>query len=314
MAELSHDVQALTVDLPLWVSVDQEGGQVARLREPFTRWPAMRAVGRCGDAEVASRFAAALARVLTAVGVSLDYAPVLDVDTNPDNPVIGDRALSDDADTVARLGTAIISALQAGGVAACGKHFPGHGDTSLDSHKDLPVVEHGPDRLRDIELAPFRAAAAAGAAMLMTAHVVYPSLDDARPATLSPRIATDLLRDEIEFGGVLASDDLGMQAIARGWTVEQAAVAAVAAGCDHVLLCAPDANVQTGAIEALIHAVEEGTIPEHRVERALDRIRRVKGRFLSVAPDWRPPTPTALAEILGCDDHRRLADRLEQYV
>ena len=172
VAELSHDVQALAVDLPLWVSVDQEGGRVARLREPFTLWPAMHAVGRCGDAEVASQFGAALARELTAVGVSLDYAPVLDVDTNLDNPVIGDRALSDNAETAARMGIAIINALQAGGVAACGKHFPGHGDTSLDSHKELPVVEHCPDRLRNVELVPFRAAAAAGAAMLMTAHAV----------------------------------------------------------------------------------------------------------------------------------------------
>ena len=135
VAELAHDVQMLSDDLPLWVSVDQEGGRVARLREPFTIWPPMQTLGRCGDLTLATRFGEALARELSSVGISLDYAPVLDVNTNADNPVIGDRALSDDAVEVGRIGAAIIEGLQAGGVAACGKHFPGHGDTTVDSHQ-----------------------------------------------------------------------------------------------------------------------------------------------------------------------------------
>ena len=129
VAQLTYDAQALTREWPLWVSVDQEGGRVARLRAPFTQWPPMRTLGRSGDAQLAERFARALASELTAVGVSLDYAPVLDVHTNPHNPVIGDRALSDDPEVVARLGATIIRTLQAHGLAACGKHFPGHGDT-----------------------------------------------------------------------------------------------------------------------------------------------------------------------------------------
>src|SRR6266446_2177774 len=145
VAELSHDLQSLSSGLPLWVAVDQEGGRVARLRAPFTEWPPMAALGRSGDARLAERFARALAVELKAAGVTLDYAPVLDVLTNASNPVIGDRALADNAEEVGRLGAVIIRTLQAEGVAACGKHFPGHGDTSVDSHLELPLLEHPPD-------------------------------------------------------------------------------------------------------------------------------------------------------------------------
>ena len=185
LSELA-DVQSLASGLPLWVSVDQEGGRVARLRKPFTEWPPMAVLGRSGNEELATRFAAALAAELKAVGVTLDYAPVLDIHTNPKNPVIGDRALGEDAGTVARLGAAIVRGLQDNGVAACGKHFPGHGDTSVDSHLDLPLVEHPPDRIRRVECVPFREAIRAGVAFIMTAHVFVPSLDEECPATLSP--------------------------------------------------------------------------------------------------------------------------------
>src|SRR5256885_16997946 len=185
VAELCWTSARLVPDLPLWVSVDQEGGRVARLKAPFTEWPPMATLGRSGDRSLAERFAKALAAELRAVGISLDYAPVLDIHTNPKNPVIGDRALAEKADEVSALGAVIVGALQDEGVAACGKHFPGHGDTSTDSHLELPLVEHPPDRLRAIEFAPFRAAIAAGVATIMTAHVLVPSLDDERPATLS---------------------------------------------------------------------------------------------------------------------------------
>jgi len=189
VAELSYDVQSLATELPLWVSVDQEGGRVARLKAPFTVWPPMATLGRSGDETLASRFAAALAAELRAVGITLDYAPVLDIHTNPRNPIIGDRALAESADQVARLGAAIVRGLQENGVAACGKHFPGHGDTSVDSHLELPLVEHPPDRIRRVECVPFRAAIAADVAFIMTAHVLVPSLDEQRPGLLRPRVA-----------------------------------------------------------------------------------------------------------------------------
>src|SRR5262244_1637890 len=188
VAELAFEAARLTPDLPCWVSVDQEGGRVARLKSPFTEWPPMATLGRSGDVRLAERFAKALATELKTVGITLDYAPVLDIHTNPKNPVIGDRALAEKAADVARLGSAIVRTLQAEGLAACGKHFPGHGDTSTDSHVELPLVEHPPERLREVEFAPFRAAIDAGVATIMTAHVLVPALDERRPASLSKRI------------------------------------------------------------------------------------------------------------------------------
>ena len=241
VAEVSAEAEALGRTMPAWVSVDQEGGRVARLKEPFTRWPPMATLGRAGKQSeaLAKRFAKALAEELLAVGITLDYAPVLDIHTNPKNPVIGHRALAETADDVARLGAAIVRGLQENGVAACGKHFPGHGDTSVDSHLELPLVEHPPERLREVEFAPFRSAIEAGVATIMTAHVLVPSLDEEVPATLSKRIV-GLLREELGYQGVILSDDLEMKAIAGRYAVPDAAVRAIASGCDGVLICSGD--------------------------------------------------------------------------
>ena len=319
VAELSHDLQGLASEWPVWVSVDQEGGRVARLRAPFTEWPPMLALGRSGDPALARRFAQAMAAELRAVGITLDYAPVLDIHTNPKNLVIGDRALAEDAEVVATLGAAIIRGLQENGVAACGKHFPGHGDTSADSHHELPVVEHAPDRLRRVEWVPFREAIRAGVASIMTAHVLVPSLDEEKPATLSQGIVRGLLRGELGFEGLILSDDLEMKALAATHTVPEAAVEAIAAGCDAVLICRAlsedrgrDIDVQFEALEALVHAVEDGRIPRTRFEDAIARQRRAKERFLAT-----PVTPggrLALRRVLGCDAHRRVADDMARFL
>ena len=307
VAELCFEVSRLDPDLPLWVSVDQEGGRVARLKAPFTEWPPMAVLGRRGDEGLARRFAAALAAELRAVGITLDYAPVLDIHTNPENPVIGDRAFSDDAAMVARLGAAIIDELQRQGVAACGKHFPGHGDTSVDSHLELPLVEHPPDRIRRVECVPFEAAIRAGVAFIMTAHVLVPSLDDERPATLSRRIVQGMLREELGFEGVILSDDLEMKAIAATYSVPDAAVHAIAAGCDGLLICSGSADAQAQTLEALVHAVEDGRIPFARIEDALKRLRTAKERLLGESVTA-GPSATALRQVLGCDVHRRVAE------
>src|SRR5215203_1307865 len=215
VADLSRESQELAGEIPLWVSVDQEGGRVARLKRPFTEWPPMITLGRAGEGNVqlAERFARALAAELHAVGISLDYTPVLYVHTNPKNPVIGDRSLAERADDVARLGVAIIRTLQGAGIAACGKHFPGHGDTSTDSHLEMPLLEHPPDRLEAVELVPFKAAIAENVAGIMTAHLLVPSLDGERPGTLSPTIVTGILKEKLGFEGVVFTDDIGMKAI-----------------------------------------------------------------------------------------------------
>ncbi len=309
VAELAFDASRLVPDIPVWVSIDQEGGRVARLKKPFTEWPPMATLGRSGDVKLAERFARALAAELKAVGVTLDYAPVLDVHTNPKNPVIGDRALAEQAATVGELGSAIIRTLQTEGIAACGKHFPGHGDTSADSHHELPLVEHPPERLRETEFLPFRAAIAADVATIMTAHVFVPSLDDQRPATLSRRVVTDILRRELNYEGVILSDDLEMKAIATEYAVPSAAVMAIDAGCDGVLICSAAHDVQAAALEALIHAVEDERLPT-----ALKRQQRAKERFLAAPATARPVGGRQLRATLGRDEHQAIAQEMARFL
>jgi beta-N-acetylhexosaminidase len=314
VAELAAAVEELGREMPAWVSIDQEGGRVARLKEPFTRWPPMAVLGRAGSDTLAERFAAALARELKAVGITLDYAPVLDIHTNPKNPVIGDRALAQRADEVARLGAVIVRTLQAEGVAACGKHFPGHGDTSADSHFELPLVEHPPDRLRAVEFEPFRAAIAARVAFIMTAHVLVPALDEERPATLSPRIVQGILRNELGFGGVILSDDLEMKALSARMPVAMAAVAAIQAGCDGILVCSGDLDLQAGTLEALVKAVEAGDISSARIDDGVRRLRSAKEQFLAAE---RPTTSARirnLRSVIGRDEHQAIAAEMAAFL
>lgn len=312
VAELAREAQTLAGELPLWVSTDQEGGRVARLKSPFTVWPPMMTLGRSGDERLAERFASALAAELRAVGISLDYTPVLDILTNKANPVIGDRALAERAEDVARLGRAIVRTLQAEGIAACGKHFPGHGDTSTDSHHELPIIEHPPDRLEAVEFLPFKAAIEVNVASIMTAHILVPALDEDLPATLSPRIVNGMLKQSLGYGGLVLSDDLEMRAISAKYGTAEATVAAIAAGCDAVLLCGTGQEPQFEALETVVHAVEAGTLPLKRVEDALARHRRVKERFLA-PPRPLPLTGTALRTLLGRDEHQVVAAEMARF-
>jgi beta-N-acetylhexosaminidase len=316
VAELAAESEALGRTSPAWVSVDQEGGRVARLKEPFTKWPPMATLGRAGreGEPLAERFAKALAEELRAVGITLDYAPVLDIHTNPKNPVIGDRALAERADDVARLGRVIIKALQASGVAACGKHFPGHGDTSTDSHFELPLIEHAPDRLRAIEFEPFRAAVAEQVAFIMTAHVLVPSLDEERPSTLSPRVVQALLREELGFEGVILSDDLEMKAVSARYAVPESAVEAIRAGCDGILICSGDVDLQARTLEALVKAVESGTITAARFDDAFMRLRRAKERFLIGERPGPARRIRDLRQVLGREEHQVVAAEMAAFL
>lgn len=311
VADLARQAQSLARELPLWVSVDQEGGRVARLKAPFTVWPPMNSLGRSGSDALAARFARALAAEMKGVGITLDYTPVLDIHTNPKNPVIGDRALADTAEDVARLGRVIIQTLQEEGVAACGKHFPGHGDTSTDSHHELPLIEHPPDRLEAVELVPFKAAIEARVAAIMTAHILIPALDTERPATLSSRIVDEMLKRQLGYDGLVLSDDLEMRAISGRYGIPDATVMAIEAGCDAVLMCGAAQEPQIAALEAVVHAVEDGALRLTRVEDALKRHRRVKERFL--ARPSKPLPERALRELLGRDEHQAVADEMARF-
>ena len=293
---------------PAWIAVDQEGGVVQRVRAPATRWPAMAAHDRFAppeDAALAEAVGRALGDELRALGFDVDFAPVLDVHTNPANPIIGDRAFGRDAEAVARRALAFARGLAAAGVVACGKHFPGHGDTTTDSHLELPRIDHGWDRLERVELLPFRRAAEAGLPMIMTAHVVFAALDAARPATLSPDVITGLLRDRLGYRGVIVSDDLDMTAIAGELGADVAAVAAIRAGCDALLLCRDERN-QALAEAAVIREAERDAAFRARVGEAAARIRALKRTHAEDVARL----PAASRDGVGSAAHRQLADRL----
>jgi len=282
------------------VAIDHEGGRVMRLDEPFTRFPAAAVVGRSGDAALAFQIGQAMAEELASVGIDLNFAPVLDVNSNPANPIIGDRAFGSDAALVSTMGVAMLRGLLAGGVIPCAKHFPGHGHTDRDSHLELPTVRRSQAELERTELAPFRAAIAVGAPMLMTAHVVYPALDAERPATLSFAILTALLRTELGFEGVTVSDDLEMRAISGDRDIGAAAVATLKAGADMLLICQELAKVERAAC-AIEEAVSEGVLQRAIITTAAERVQRLR--------NLRPSRPTAACELPNAP-HRALAERL----
>lgn len=264
----------------------------------------MRRFGEANRAPLARAAGRAMGRELAAAGFNCDFAPVLDVDSNPRNPVIGDRSFGSDPRVVASLGMAFARGLEEAGIVPCGKHFPGHGDTALDSHLALPEVGRSLRELRRVELAPFRRAIAAGLPMLMTAHVRYAALDPERPATLSRRILHELLRRELGFRGVLVSDDLSMHALDDAGSIGEAAVAAINAGCDLLLACA-SLDVAEEVAAAVTAAVRAGRIPERRMREALRRVDRLR-RWLE-----RRPRPTeSLDDVLRSGEGARVLERL----
>jgi beta-N-acetylhexosaminidase len=266
-----------------WICVDQEGGRVARLRAPVLTLPPMRVLGDIGDEGLTERAGRALGAELLALGFNCDFAPVLDVDTNPANPVIGDRSFSRDPATVARHGAAFARGLGASGIIACGKHFPGHGDTDLDSHLALPRVAHGRARLEAVELLPFRETVQVMPS-LMTAHVVFDALDPGVPATLSSAVIEGLLRRELGYRGVVVSDDLEMKAVSERYGAGECAVRALRAGCDAVLVCSK--------MDMLLEA-REALAREARGDAAFfARLREAAGRVHDLARAH-PPRPAA---------------------
>ncbi len=280
VSHLCHAIKSLD-DRPIAVAVDHEGGRVQRFRGPgFTDTRAMRDLGVHpeGAEERARALGQLFAAELRPLGIDIDFAPVLDVDSNPANPVIGERSFSTDPYVVARLGAAFIEGLQAGGVAACGKHFPGHGDTDIDSHLALPRIGHDLARLRRVELVPFEASVKAHVASIMTSHILFTALDADRPATMSPRLLA-LLREELKFDGVLVSDDLEMKAIAEHFPMPDAAIDAVVAGCDVLLACHTLA-LQDAMIETLAKAIHDERIPAERVLEAEVRRAQMARKFV----------------------------------
>lgn len=265
-------------ELPLLVSVDQEGGRVARLTG-VDKIPTAGAIGERGDAAYARSIGEQLGDQLLSQGFNLDYAPVLDVNSNPDNPVIGDRSFGADAALVSKLGIPVMQGLESKKVIPVVKHFPGHGDTSVDSHIALPVVDKSLEQLDKLELIPFKKAIAAQADVVMIAHILLPKLDKQFPSSLSPAVMTDLLRGKLGFDGVIMTDDMTMGAIADNYGIGEAAVQSVAAGSD-IVLVAHGAGNAIDTIEAIKQAVRSGQISESRIDESAARILALKKKYL----------------------------------
>ena len=312
VAELARSLKAGAPG-PLLICVDQEGGRVQRLRPPhWIAWPSMRRLGEIDQqggldgtngTVIAERVGEMIARELSASGIDVDFAPVLDVDTNPDNPVIGDRSFSRDPRRVARLGVALAQGLERSGVASCAKHFPGHGDTSQDSHLTLPRLAHDEKRLWEVELVPFVAAARAGIASVMTAHVRFETFDRL-PATLSP-VALRLLRQDIGFRGCCISDDLEMRAISDIWGIPDAAELSITAGCDAVLV-SHTLQHQHDAIDAIARGARAGPLPRERLAEAASRVEALE-KFARPASAIDPSSASSAAATTA---HRQFAARL----
>ena len=293
--------------LPPFIAIDQEGGRVHRLPKPFIHFPAAARIGETGDAKLAYGAARATAEELAAVGINLNFAPVLDVNSNPKNPVIGDRSFASDPQKVSVFGAQWIQGLRDGGVIPCGKHFPGHGDTDKDSHLDLPVVDRCLDELRRVELPPFVNACQTGIESLMTAHVIYRALDPRLPATLSPNIVTDLLRKKLNYHGVVFGDDMEMKAISDHYREEEAVQRCVRAGIDVMLFC----HELPKAIRALdflcLESAKDATV-RSQVESSYSRILKLKQNFLR---GFTGVEAGRLQQRLARLNHQQIADKIQ---
>ena len=284
------------------IGIDQEGGTRFALREPFTVWPSAAELGRLGDAGAVERVARAMATELRAAGCNLDFAPMLDLHVNPQSPVTKDRSFGSDPNLVGKLVAAFHRGLHSGGVLSCAKHFPGHGDASVDPHLELPVFAGTMGRLESTELVPFRAVIAEGVPLVMTAHILLPQIDPAFPASLSRTILDGILRRRLHFNGVILADDLGMGAIARCSGPGESAVETLLAGTDIAMLC-HDWTAVVPAIAAVTQARQRGLFDEEEWRASHARI----DQALDLA-EWPEPRPSL--EVLGCEEHRKLANEI----
>lgn len=314
LANLSMKLQTLAKEsstgLPLFISIDQEGGIVSRLPGSATVFPGNMALGAVNDPEKVYEMAKVVATELKALGVNINLAPVLDINNNPQNPVIGVRSYGENPAMVSELGSAYIRGLQDAGVLACGKHFPGHGDTDFDSHLALASVPHPKERLYEVELKPFRAAIATGLASIMSAHVIFPAFEpEGMPGTLSKRVLTELLRNELGFDGLILTDCMEMKAIDDHYGSGEAAVRAVEAGVDQVLV-SHTFEKQMESYQALLHAVETGRLSMERIDQSVARILKWK-EYLNWG-EW-TADPTTVKKV-GSPEHRALATEIGERV
>lgn len=265
-------------NIPLFLSIDEEGGKVTRMPKEFQRLPTNERIGLVNDMDLSYQMGQLIGKELNIIGLNMDFAPVLDINSNPANPVIGDRAFGGDPALVSKLGLATMEGLRKENIIPVVKHFPGHGDTTVDSHIGLPKVNHGLERLEDFELGPFKDAIKKDADGIMIAHLLLPQIDQQNPATLSKTIITEILRKKLNYKGVVITDDMTMGAIAENYEIGEAAIKSVKAGSDIVLVCHEYDN-QVRVIEALKTAAQKGDIPIERIDESVYRILLLKEKY-----------------------------------
>lgn len=313
IGEAQQAATACEPHIPLLVAADQEGWPILRLPQGATVFPSNMAVGATNSVEDARLMASAMAEEMKAFGINMNLAPVMDVNSNPSNPVIGIRSFGSSPELVARLGTAMIETYQSHGIVSTAKHFPGHGDTDVDSHLGLPVIQHDRARLEAVELVPFQAAVAAGVDCIMTAHISVPALDSVagRPATLSPEILQSLLREQMGFDGLIATDSLSMEALMAQYDLSTATVLAFQAGADLLMFgYRPEhpPSEQLAAYGRVLQLVGEGTISQRRLDQSVRRILMLKAERGIL--DWQPPGPEDGLDDVGAPEHQVAAYRV----
>lgn len=291
---------------PLFIGIDMEGGRVHRLKAPFTIWPPLRKLGELDAPTVSFNFANRMGQELKAVGINLDFAPCIDVFTNPANTVIGDRSLSSDPEMVAKHATALVRGYIKAEIITCAKHFPGHGNTIVDSHEDLPIENLDRARLDACELIPFKKTFKSRVDMVMTSHIKFPNIDPDWPVTLSEIFIKDIIRKECRYRGLVVTDDLGMKAMTKHYGLEEVPVRALKAGVDLLLYC-NDPEVPPQAIESILEATAQGTLAESDLNDSYQRILELKkAKIIHV-----DPLPMEeVAKIVGHPDHLRMASAI----
>lgn len=280
VVELNNEIKEINKvnKSPIFISVDEEGGLVSRMPSEFKDIPTNSDIAKYDDEDLSYNIGKVIGEEISSLGFNMDFAPVLDINSNPDNPVIGNRSFGDNEAIVSKLGIATMKGLKDSNIIATVKHFPGHGDTSVDSHVGLPVVENDLERLKSFELVPFQKAIDEGVDMVMVSHIMLPKIDENDPATLSKTIVTDILRKDMNYNGVVVTDDMTMGAIINNYDIGEAAVKSINAGVDIVMVCHQYENV-TKVIDAIKEAVNNGSITEERIDKSVERILKLKDKY-----------------------------------
>lgn len=280
VTELINNIKLLNIEnkIPLFISVDEEGGVVSRTPNEFLKLPSSLSIGAYNNENMSYKVGEIIAQELKLMGYNMDYAPVLDVLSNPNNTVIGSRAFGRDVDTVSNLGVSVMKGISENNVISVVKHFPGHGDTSVDSHYGLPLVEKSLEELKELEFIPFQWAINNGADVIMVSHILLQSIDSENPATMSKKIISNILRNEMNFDGVVISDDMTMAAIMDNYDIGEASVKAINAGVDIILVCHGYDN-EMQVLNSISEAVNSGEITEERLNESVYRILSLKNKY-----------------------------------